>query len=365
MLDSVAQILAVLALANERLEIDVEVEALAESLESKGVRPMDAVHSALARLLAVSAAALFASAAGAQAWPNKPVRLVVPFVPGGAADIVARLLSVRFQEVFGQPFLVENRGGANGNIGADAVAKAPNDGSAFLLADLGTFTSGPAVTPNLPFDPVSDFTPVSGVIVSPYGLAVTPSLPVANLRELLDYAKRNPGTFNYAMLGQGSASHLAGVELASRSGVPMTFVPYKGGAPALADVAAGQSQALAVAMLSTYPFVRGGKLKLVAVMSRDRMSALPEVPTVSESGYPGFVHGQYQALYGPKGLPREIAERLRAETARYLSQPEMRKRFIDQGAEVNLMSPEELSRFVADERAKFANLVKEHNIKAE
>jgi tripartite-type tricarboxylate transporter receptor subunit TctC len=320
------------------------------------------------RRLAVAAlalATLHAPLATAQAWPAKPMRLVVTFAPGGAADTVARLLSVRYQEAFGQPVVVENRPGANGNIGADSVAKAPPDGYSFLVADLGTFTSGPAVYPNLPFDPLTDFTPISGLIVSPYGLAVNPGLPVSNVRELLAWAKANPGKFNYAMLGNGSASHLAGVELSVKSGVPMTFVPYKGGAPALADVAAGQSQALAIAMLSTYPFVRGGKLKLLGVMSERRLSFLPDVPTLAEAGVPGLVAGQWQALYGPKGLPREVVERMRAETVRYLELPETRKRFADQGAEVAPLSPEALTKFVADEKAKYTKLVRDNGIKGD
>lgn len=308
---------------------------------------------------------ILAGFALAQSYPAKPVRVIVPVPAGGAVDTVARMLSARFQEVFGQPFVVENRAGANGNIAAELVAKAPGDGYTIMLGDLGTFTSGAAVYPNLPFDPATDFTPITNVVNSPYGLAVTPTLPVNSLADLLAYAKSQPGKFNYAMLGNGSASHLAAIDLFARARVPVTFIPYKGGAPALADVAAGQAQALAIAMLSTYPFVRGGKLKLIAVTSKERLSFLPDTPTVAELGFPGFVAGQYQALYGPKGLPREIVERLRAETVRYFSQPDMRKRLADQGAEVMLMPPDELARFVAEERAKYVKLVREHNVKVE
>ncbi len=319
-------------------------------------------------LWAIALVPPLASLAGpvlAQAWPSKPVRMVVPFAAGGATDTVARQLGARLQELSGQSFIVENRTGANGNIGSDFVAKAPADGYTLLVSDLGTFTSGAAVNPHLPFDPATDFTPITMLVGSPYGLAVTPSLPVSNVKELLAYARANAGTFNYAMLGNGSASHLAGIELGARANVPFTFIPYKGGAPALTDVAAGQAQALSIAMLSTYPFVRGGKLKLVGVMSRERLSFLPDVPTVAESGFPGFAAGQWQALYGPKGLSREIAGKLRVETTRFLNSPEMKKRFAEQGGEVATGTPEELARFVADEKAKFVRLVKEHNIKVD
>ena len=318
-------------------------------------------------LRACSAALLWLGSASllAQPYPAKPVRVIVPFGAGGATDIMARVMAARWQEVFGQRFVVENRTGANGNIGAEYVARSPADGYTLLVLDLGSFTSGPAVTPNLPFDPATDFTPVTLLIGSPYGLAVTPSLPVKNVAELLAWAKANPGRFNYATLGEGSTSHLAGLELAARAGTSFTFVSYKGGAQVLTEVAAGQAQALGLAMLSTYPFVQGGKLKLLAVMSRDRLAILPEVPTVAESGHPGFVAGQWQAVYAPKGLPPEIAERIRAESARFLNAPETRKRFADQGAEVMPGSGEALAAFVASERAKFTRLVKEHKIKVE
>ena len=274
----------------------------------------------------------------AQPYPLKPVRVIVPFGAGGAADIMARVMAARWQDVFGQRFIVENRTGANGNIGAEYVARSPADGYTLLVLDLGSFTSGPAVTP---------------------------SLPVKNVAELLAWAKANPGRFNYATLGEGRTSHLAGLELAARAGTSFTFAPYKGGAQVLTEVAAGQAQALGLAMLSTYPFVQGGKLKLLAVMRRDRMVILPDVPTVAESGHPGFVAGQWQAAYAPKGLPPEIAERIRVESARFLNAPETRKRFADQGAEVMPGSGEALAAFVAGERAKFTRLVKEHRIKVE
>lgn len=317
------------------------------------------------KALVAGALGIAAGVCAAQTYPNKAVRMIVPYAAGGATDVVARLIAVRFNEVMGQPFVVENRAGANGNIGAELVAKAPPDGYTLLVADLGTFTSGAAVNPNLPFDPLTDFAPITMLVGSPYGLAVNPTLPVSTVQELLAYAKANPGKFNYAMLGNGSASHLAGIELSARANVPITFVPYKGGVPALSDVASGQAQALSIAMLSTYPFVKGGKLKLLGVMSNARLSFLPNVPTVAESGFPGFVAGQWQALYGPKGLAADIVDKLRAESIRFLNSAEIKNRFAEQGAEVTTGTPEELTKFVSDEKEKFSRLVKEHNIKVD
>jgi tripartite-type tricarboxylate transporter receptor subunit TctC len=318
----------------------------------------------LSRILTV-AAFFCVQVVMAQTYPYKPVKVVVAFSAGGATDTFARQLATRLQEVMGQPFIVENKVGANGNIGSDFVAKAAPDGYTLLLQDLGTFTSGPALYPNLPFDPLKDFTPITLLIGSPYGLAVTPSLPVNSVPELITYAKENPKLFNYAMLGNGSASHLAGLELSSRANTPFTFVAYKGGAPALTDVVAGQAQALAIAMLSTYPFVKSGKLKLLAVTSKERLSFLPDVPTVAESGFPGFIAGQWQALYAPKGLPKDIIEKLRAESVKYVNSPEVKKRLADQGAVVIASTPDELGKFVAEEKMKFAKFVKDHNIKAD
>jgi tripartite-type tricarboxylate transporter receptor subunit TctC len=324
------------------------------------MRPLNAFLALL-----VTVAALWpAQEVGAQAYPARPIRLVVPYAAGGAADTAARLIGARLQETLSQPFIVDNRTGASGNIGADAVAKAAPDGYTLLLVDLGTFTIGPALIPT-PFDPLTDFQPITMLLVSPYGVAVHPSVPANSIRELVAYVKANPGKLNYATLGTGSASHLAGVEFASRAGLQWTYVPYKGGAPALADVAGGQAQVLSIAMLSTYPFVRAGKLKLLAVMHRDRLSFIPDVPTMAELGYPGMSAGSWQALYAPKGPPREIVSRLHAAAVSVMSTPEMKKRFAEQGADVMTTTPEELGRFVAEEKAKWSKLIRENNIKAE
>jgi tripartite-type tricarboxylate transporter receptor subunit TctC len=317
------------------------------------------------RLMLICLIALGASHALAQSYPNKPVRIVVSAPAGGAMDTATRMVSARLQEALGQPVVIENKSGANGVIGADFVAKSPPDGYTLLMVDLGAFTTGPAVSPKLPFDPDTDFAPITMVIVSPYGVTVNPSVPVNSVKELIDYAKANPGKLNYATLGIGSASHLVGIDFGMRAGVSWSYIPYKGGAQALPDVASGHAQMLAIAMLSTYPFVKSGKLRLLAVMSHQRLSFVPEVPTMIELGYPDLVGGSWQALYAPKGTPREIVMKLHAETLRVVNTPDMKKRFADQGAEVMTTSPEELGRLVTNERAKWTRIVRENNIKVE
>ncbi len=317
--------------------------------------------------ISIAVAALLAGAAAlAQTYPSKPLRLVVSSPAGGAMDIAARIMSQPLGEALGQPIVIDNRGGANGVIGADLVAKAAPDGYTILMVDLGAFTTGPAVSPTpLPFDPDTDFAPITMVIVSPYGVSVTPSLPVGSVKELVDHAKANPGKLNYAVLGTGSASHLAGIDFALRTGASWSYIPYKGGAQALPAVAAGQADVLAIAMLSTYPFVRSGKLKLLAVMAPQRLSFVPDAPTMAELGFPGFVGGSWQALYAPKGTPREVIAKWNTDVGRAVNTPEMKKRFADQGAEVMTTTPEALAKLVAEERAKWTKLVREQNIKVE
>ena len=309
--------------------------------------------------------AMLPQASQAQDFPAKTVRLVVPFPPGGIADALARILGEGMSKSFNQQVVVENRPGAGGNLAASAVATAPADGYALFLGLISTHAINVHLYQQLPYDPIKDFQPIGRVAQAPLLLVVPPSLPVKSVAEFIAHAKANPGKLNYGSAGNGSASHLAGIELGARAGVPITFVPYKGGVPALTDVAAGQAQALSIAMLSTYPFVKGGKLKLIAVMSSARLSFLPDVPTVAEVGFPGFVAGQWQAFYGPKGLSKEIAERLRAESTLFFNLPDVKRRFAEQGAEVATGTAEELNRFVASERAKFDRLVKDHNIKVD
>jgi tripartite-type tricarboxylate transporter receptor subunit TctC len=315
-----------------------------------------------ARFLAALGAALAAIAvplcAWAQAWPSKPVRIVVPYAAGGTSDILARQIGPRLTELIGQPVIVENKPGANGNVGADFVAKSAPDGYTLLLTDLGGLVISASVYPKLPFDPAKDFSPVVMVSYSPHVLAVHPSVPVSTVKELIDFAKANPGKLNFAISGIGGAPHLAGIEFAQRTGVQWTYIPYKGGSQAVADVVAGQANVLFNGMLATWPSVTGGKLKALAISSSKRVPSAASTPTVAEV-LPGFETGSFQGVVGPAGIPREIVAKLNADLTRILAAPDMRERFAAQGTEVRTDTPESLGQFLRVEKDRWAKVVKE------
>jgi tripartite-type tricarboxylate transporter receptor subunit TctC len=322
--------------------------------------------AALAAHAAVVATALLAALpAQAQPYPNKPIRIVVPFAPGGTSDILARALGPHITNAWNQPVIVENRTGANGNVGAEFVVRSAPDGYTMLLSDVGALAINPSVYPDMPFDPVKDFSPIVMVSYSPHVLAVHPSVPVSNVKELVAYAKANPGKMNFANSGTGGAPHLAGVDFAARTGVKWAYIPYKGGSAAVVDVIAGNSNVLFNGMLATYPSVKGGRLKGIAVSSAERVPSAPELPTLVESGLPGFVTGSYQGLLAAAGTPREIVTKLNAEITRILNTAEMKEMLAKQGTEVRAGAPEALGSFIASEKTRWAKVVKENGIKAD
>src|SRR4029453_741725 len=258
-----------------------------------------------AALLLAVASALGAPLSEAQTYPAKAIRIIVPYPAGGTSNILARSLGQKLSDSWGQPVVVENKPGANGNVGAEIVAKSPPDGYTLLLADIGSLTISPSVYPTLPFDPARDFAPISMVAYSPHILVVHPSVPASSVKELVALAKAKPGKLNFAISGIGGAPHLAGVDFALRTGVDWVYIPYKGGAQAIADVAGGQADVTLNGMLATYPLVKGDKLKLLAVSSGKRMRAIPEVPTIAESGVAGFETGSWQGVVAPVGTPRD------------------------------------------------------------
>jgi tripartite-type tricarboxylate transporter receptor subunit TctC len=306
---------------------------------------------------------LAATVAQAQPYPTKAIRIIVPYPAGGTSDILARSVGQKLTEAWGQPVVVENKPGANGNVGAEMVAKSAPDGYTLLLADIGSLAISPSVYPTLPFDPVKDFAPVTMVAYSPHILVVHPSVPVSSVSELVAMAKAKPGKLNFAISGLGGAPHLAGVDFALRTGIDWVYIPYKGGAQAIADVAGGQADVTLNGMLATYPLVKGDKLKLLAVSSAKRMSAIPDVPTIAESGVPGFESGSWQGVIAPAGTPREIVAKLNSEIVRIVSMPEMRDNLSKQGAEVRTSAPAEFATFIRDEKAKWAKVVKDANVK--
>ena len=300
--------------------------------------------------------------AAAQNYPTKTIRIIVPYPAGGTSDILARLLSAKLNDVFGQTLIVDNRPGANGNIGADLVAKSPPDGYTLLLADLGALTISPSIY-KLPFDVVKDFAPVTMVTYSPHLLAVHPAVPVKTVKELVALAKSKPGLLNFAVSGIGGAPHLAGVAFEAQTGVKWTYIPYKGGSDAIIGLASGQADAIFNGMLATYPHVKSGKLKLIAVSSSKRVASIPDVPTVAEAGLKDFETGSWQGVVAAAGTPKDIVGRLNGEISRILGTPDMKENLAKQGAEVYTMTPEQLGNWLKTEIDKWAKVVKSANLK--
>ncbi|HEV7823062.1 MAG TPA: tripartite tricarboxylate transporter substrate binding protein [Burkholderiales bacterium] len=300
--------------------------------------------------------------ASAQNYPAKSIRIIVPYPAGGTSDILARLLSAKLNEVFGQTLIVDNRPGANGNIGAELVAKSAADGYTLLLADLGALTISPSIY-KLPFDVVKDFAPVTMVTYSPHLLAVHPSVPVKTVKELVALAKSKPGLLNFAVSGIGGAPHLAGVAFEAQTGVKWTYIPYKGGSDAIIGLASGQADAIFNGMLATYPHVKSGKLKLIAVSSSKRVASIPDVPTVAEAGLKDFETGSWQGVVAAAGTPKDIVGRLNTEISRILGTPDMKENLAKQGAEVYTMTPEQLGNWLKTEIDKWAKVVKAANLK--
>src|SRR5438105_8770088 len=317
------------------------------------------------KALATMLVCALACAAQAQPYPSKPIRIVVPYAAGGTSDILARQIGPKLSEAWGQPLVVENKPGANGNVGADFVAKSAPDGYTLLLTDLGGLVISPSVYAQLPFNPAKDFSPVVMVSYSPHVLAVHPSVGVKDVRELVAKAKAQPGKLNFAVSGIGGAPHLAGIEFAQRTGVQWTYIPYKGGSDAVAAVAAGQADVLFNGMLATWPTVQGGRIKALAISSAQRVPSAPETPTVAEQGLPGFETGSFQGVVGPAGIARETVAKLNAELARILGAAEMRERFAKQGTQVRAGTPETLGTWLREEQARWARVVKESGAKFE
>lgn len=318
-----------------------------------------------ASVLGAAACLAAAPAAFAQAYPTKAIRIVVPYAAGGTSDILARTLAVRVGEALGQQLLVENRPGANGVLGADLVAKAAPDGYTLLLADLSGLTSAPAVMGKLPFDAAKDFAPVTMIAYSPHLVVVPAGSSAQTLADVVTQAKAKRGGFNFATVGAGSATHLAGALFARRAGVEWTYVPYKGGAQALNDLSGGQADLMFNGMLATLPYVTNKKLHAVAISGERRWPTLPDLPTVAEQGYPGFVTGSWQGLVAPAATPAPVVERLAVEFGRALAQPDVRERLVAQGAEPRPMRPDQLGEFLRIETTRWGQLVKETGIKAE
>ena len=305
------------------------------------------------------------SPANGQAWPSKPIRLVVPFAPGGSSEIIARSLAPALSGPLGQTVYVENKPGAAGNLAMEEVKRAPGDGHTLILGHVGTLAVNPALFGStLPYDPVKDFQPVTLVAMVPNVIAVNPQLPIRTLAELVAAAKKNPGKMNYGSAGNGSAGHLAMEYFKLQSGIDIVHVPYKGTGPMLADLMGGQTEMTFNGVPPIAGQIKGGKLRAIAVGSAKRVPSLPEVPTIAESGYPGFETSQWYGILVPASTPKPIVDRLQREIASALTHPETTKKITDDGALVVGNTPAEFAAFIASEERRWGDVVRKAGIKA-
>ena len=312
------------------------------------------------RIILAAALAALAFHAAAQQWPSKPIRIVVPYPPGGSSDIIARAISQPLSAALEQTVIVENRAGANGNTGTDAVAKS-NDGHTLLLCDTGALAITPAVYKQLPFDPSKDLRGVTMLAYSPHLLVVHPSVPANNLQELVALSHKEK--LNFAVTAIGSAPHLAGVAVEKATRAEWTYIPYKGGSQAIGDTVAGQTQVLMNGMLATLPMVQSGKLKVLGVSKATRVPLLAKVPTIAEQGVKGFESGTWQGVLVPAATPPAVVNRLATELTRIIRLPEVRERLVSQGAEVYTMTPMEFTAFFERERKNWAGVVAAGGVK--
>ena len=298
-------------------------------------------------------------------WPARQIRIVVPFPAGGATDIAARLIAERMGVSWKQPVVVENRAGAGGNVGSDVVAKAPPDGYTLIMGVTGSHAINISLYSNMPYDPVRDFEPVSQVAVVPNAVVVHPSVKATTLKDFVALAKAQPGKFDYASLGSGTAAHLGMEMLKREAGIFMVHIPYRGSAPAVADLIGGQVQVMMDGLPSALPHVKAGRLRALAVTSQKRSPAAPDLPTIAESGYPDFYADAWSGLFAPRGTPAAVVDKLALEVQRILRLPDVRERFAGLGAEPVGSTPAEFAAHVRREIDKWARVVKASGAKVD
>jgi tripartite-type tricarboxylate transporter receptor subunit TctC len=319
-------------------------------------------------LILGASASLASGAALAQpaAYPTRPVRLIVPFTPGGTTDIFARLVGEKLSQSLGQQFVIDNRGGAGGNIGTDAVAKAEPDGYTLVMGTVGTHAINPSLYAKMPYDALTDFAPVAYVAGVPNLMVVSPKkVKATTVQEFIAEAKATPGKFTMASSGNGTSIHLSGELFKQMTGIEMPHVPYRGSGPAVNDLIGGQVDVMFDNLPSSIEHVRGGNLRALAVTSSKRSPAIPDKPTLAEAGLPDFEATSWFALFAPKGTPPEITNKLNQEVRKALETPELQKRFADLGGEIQPMSPDDLMTYVRSEHAKWAKVVKASGAKVD
>jgi tripartite-type tricarboxylate transporter receptor subunit TctC len=325
------------------------------------------MFNALFRFVVAAALAGVSIAAHAQSvYPNKPIKLIVPFPAGGSVDITSRGLAQKLSESLGQQVVVENRPGAGGNIGMDAVAKSAPDGYTIGMGALSTHAVNPSLYPKMPFDAQKDFAPISLVVVTPNVLIVNPTgVPANDVAGVIDFAKKNPGKVNCASGSNGSAGHLACELFKIATGTQVTHVPYKGGAPAIADLLGGQVQMIFDNMANSAQHVKAGKLKALAVTTPTRSALAPELPTMAQAGVKDFDIYTWWGLFAPAGTPPEIVKRLNVEVQKALAAPDLKEKWLASGAEPSPTTPEAFAAFIAKELPKYAKIVKESGAKVD
>jgi tripartite-type tricarboxylate transporter receptor subunit TctC len=299
----------------------------------------------------------------AQEYPRRAIRLIVPFAPGGGNDTVARAIALSASALLGQPVVVDNRAGAGGILGAELAAKSPADGYTLFLGGVGSHAVNPNLHAKLPYDPVKDFAPITLIASAPSVLVVHPSVPARTLAEFTALAKASPGRINYASNGNGSSAQLAAVLYESMAGVQMVHVPYKGLAPALVNLLAGEVQAMFSSVVAIVPNIKAGRLRALAVTGKRRVALLPEVPTLDESGVPGYEAGSWYGILAPAGTPPAIVAKLHGAIVDALAQPEVRERLVGEGAEVIGSTPEAFAAHIAAELARLGKLVRAAGIR--
>ena len=314
-------------------------------------------------VVALCAGLALAVSAQAQDYPTKPVRMLVGFPPGGATDLVARLLQPRLAEAFKQEIIVDNRPGANSVIAADLTAKAAPDGYTLHLATLAALTISPTIT-KVPYDPFRDFTPIARLVELQNIFVVLPKLPVHTMQDLAQLARSRPGALNFASSGTGSTGHLSGELLKNMAGIDMVHIPYKGGGPALTDFFGGQVDVFVAIVSTVVPHVQSGKARALAVTGYKRAAALPDVPTVAESGFPGYESTNWYCLVGPPNLPRPIVDRWNREVVAVLNEPAIRQALVDRGIDPAPSTPAELAAYLKSESDKWARVAKATGLQA-
>jgi len=318
-----------------------------------------------ARWLIAVIVCAFLAPAQAQTWPSKPVRIVVPFPPGGTTDIVARSIGVELQRMWQHAVVIENRPGAGGNIGADLVAKSPPDGYTILLGALSTHAVNPSLYKTMPYDAAKDFAPITLIAVTPNVLVVNAASPVNNVKEFIAYAKANPGKLSFGSGSNGSAGHLAGELFKVETGTDAVHVPFKGGAPATQALLAGDTQFMFDNLANAMAQVKAGKLKALAVTTAKRSPLVPDLPTMAEAGLPGFDISTWYGFFAPAGTPPAIVAKWNADVTKILNSPDVRAKFVADGAEPSPNTPEQFAQMIATELAKYAKLVKASGAKVD